>query len=97
MPIETVEVETVKDVDLNALALRISFLDEDARTGLSLLLDKVVDALENEEGCIVTFVDVKGDGNLSVLALGNQTLATPILGAAAGLYETMNEHEGPLQ
>lgn len=84
--------------DAVSLDTRISLLDSDARAGLFILLKKLVTMLENDEGCAVTFIDPLGQGDLSVLALGNQTLVNPIMHVAADLYESMTTaQEGPLQ
>lgn len=78
------------------LLLRIHLLDDDARAGLFVLMDQIVAMLENEQGCSLTFADLKGDGVLNVLALGNKELVRPLVRAAADFYEGM-QHEGPLQ
>lgn len=84
--------------DITELSTRILLLEHDARSGLFVLLMQLVQMLESDEGCAITFVDVLGDGNLSVIALGNQSLVSPIMGAAAELHETLEAaHEGPIQ
>lgn len=81
---------------LKKLLLRIYFLDEEAREGVTVLLEHVVAMLENERGCTLTYADVTGEGVLSVLALGNKELVRPIMQAAEDFNASM-KHEGPLQ
>lgn len=82
----------------DVLRSRIDLLDDDAKVGLMMVLERLVSSLETGEGCAVTFIDVHGDGRLSVLALGNQELVDPLIGAAAEIHRTINERpEGPLQ
>jgi hypothetical protein len=93
----TIDPELISQLDLSDLSTRVLALDSDARTGFLILMDRALRTLENQAGCMLALVDVEGDGSLAMLALGNSLLSTPILGAAAGLYETFHEHEGPLQ
>lgn len=99
MPIETVEYPVIQKIkDTDDLFTRIEMLEPDARTAFLLAVSGLIAVLESDDGCAVTFADPTGDGHLSVLALGNQALVTPILGAAAELYETVEQsQEGPLQ
>lgn len=72
-----------------ALMLRVTRLDAEARAGLFVLLAVMVTMLEKKDGCSVTFADPLGDGVLSVLALGEQSLVEPIVHAAAQFRESM--------
>lgn len=85
-------VEEVKDDVVRAqaaLLMRIPHLDEDARAGLFVLLETVITMLEKKDGCSITFADPLGDGFLSVLALGEQSLVEPIMQATTRVYESM--------
>ena len=72
-----------------ALLMRITHLDEDARAGLFVLLETVITMLEKKDGCSITFADPLGDGYLSVLALGEQSLVEPIMQATTQVYASM--------
>jgi hypothetical protein len=80
------------------LASRIALLDDDAQTALMMVIAQLVTMLEAENGAAVTFLDIEGDGHLAVLALGNQDLVDPLIGAAAEVHRVINQRpEGPLQ
>lgn len=93
--------EEVKDevdnpmAEFKKLMIRIYLLDDEARTGLCILLQTMVTMLEKKDGCSVTFADPLGDGFLSVLALGDQSLVSPILNAAAQFRDHM--HKSPTE
>lgn len=75
--------------EFKKLLMRIYLLDDDARAGLLVLLDVIVTTLEKKDGCSITFADPLGDGYLSVLALGEQSLVEPIMQATTQVYASM--------
>ena len=80
------------------LASRIALLDDDAQAALMMVMAQLVSMLETENGAAVTFLDIEGDGHLTVLALGNQDLIDPLIGAATEVHRVINQRpEGPLQ
>ena len=77
--------------EVKKLLMRIYLLDDDARAGLLVLMGVMVTMLEKKDGCSVTFADPLGDGFLSVLALGEQSLVEPIVHAAAQFRDSMHK------
>ena len=70
----------------------------DAQAALMMVMAQLVTMLETENGAAVTFLDIEGDGRLTVLALGNQDLIDPLIGAATEVHRVINQRpEGPLQ
>jgi hypothetical protein len=84
--------------DIVTLCGRIALLEADAKEGLLLVLERMVSALETEEGSIAVLTDIRGRGEMSIAALGNQLPIVPMLGAAGDIYTTLTtNHNGLLQ